>query len=59
MRNTEALVFASKKNGLEASAEKAMYMVMIWEQNAGRSHYVKTDNRSFIGVKQFKYLVTT
>ena len=34
-------------------------MVMSRDQNAGRSHSVKTDNSSFERVEQFKYLVTT
>jgi len=29
IKNAEALVFASKENRLEASADKVMYMVMI------------------------------
>jgi hypothetical protein len=29
---------------------------MSWDQNAGRSHNMKTDNRSFLRVEQFKYL---
>ena len=34
-------------------------MVMFREQNAGRSHSIKTDNSSFEGVEEFKYLETT
>jgi hypothetical protein len=34
-------------------------MVMPQDQNAGRSHNVKTDNRSFERVEYFKYLRTT
>jgi hypothetical protein len=32
---------------------------MSREENAGRSHNIKTDNRSFEMVDQFKYLGTT
>jgi hypothetical protein len=32
---------------------------MSRDQNAGRSHNIKTDNSSFETVKQFKYLGTT
>jgi len=34
-------------------------MVMSQEQNAGRSHSMKNDNRSFEMVEKFKYLGTT
>jgi hypothetical protein len=53
--NTEALVFASKKTGLEVKAEKNKYMVMSRDQNAGKSNNFKTDNKSFKMVEQFKY----
>jgi hypothetical protein len=45
--------------GLEASADKTKYIIIILEQNAKRWHYVKRDNRSFERVEEFKYLVTT
>jgi hypothetical protein len=38
---------------------KLKYMVMSRDQNAGRSHPVKTDNSSFERVEGFKYLGTT
>ena len=38
MKNTEALVVASKETGLEVNANKTKYMVMFWDQNAGQSH---------------------
>jgi len=34
-------------------------MVMSREQNAGRSHNIKTDNSSFERAEEYKYLVTT
>jgi hypothetical protein len=34
-------------------------MVMSGDQNAGRSHSMKTDNRCFESAEQFKYLGTT
>jgi len=55
-KNTEALVVASKETGLEVNAEKTMYMGMSWYQNAGQIHSIKTDNKSFERVEQFRYL---
>ena len=57
--NTEALVGGSKEIGLEVNADKTKYMVMSGDQNAGRSHRMKTGNSSFERVEQFKYLGTT
>ena len=34
-------------------------MVMVRDQNAGRSHNIKIDNSSFERVEEFKYLGTT
>jgi hemerythrin-like domain-containing protein len=42
--NAEALVVASKEIGLEVNAVRSNYMVMSRDQNAGRSHGIKTDN---------------
>jgi len=36
-----------------------MYMVTSRDQNAGRSHSIKTDNSSFERVEEFKYFETT
>jgi len=57
--NAEALVVAAKEIGLEVNADKTKYMVMSRDQNAGRTHSVKTDNNSFERVDEFKYLGTT
>jgi len=38
---------------------KTKYLVMSRDQNAGRSHNVKTDNSSSERVEQFRYLGTT
>ena len=57
--NAEALVMANKETTLEVNADKTKYMVMSRDQNAGRSHSMKTDNSSFGRVEQFKYLGTT
>ena len=46
------------ENGLDVIAGNIKYMVMSRDQNAGRSHNIKNDNRSFERVEQFKYLGT-
>jgi hypothetical protein len=55
-KNKEALVVTSKEMSLEINVDKIKYMVMSQDQNAGRSHSMKTDNSSFQRVEQFKYL---
>ena len=50
---------ATKEIGLELNADKTKYMIMSREQNAGRSHSMKTDNSSIERVEEFKYLGTT
>jgi hypothetical protein len=57
--NTEALVVANKETGLELNVEKTEYVVMSRDQNAGQNHNIKTDNKSFERVEQFKYLGIT
>ena len=57
--NAEALVVATKEIGLEGNADKTKYMVMSRDQNAGRSHSIKSDNKSFERMEQFRYLETT
>ena len=54
-----ALVVANKEIGLEINADKTKYMVMSRDQNAGRSHNIKTDNSSFERMEEFSYLRTT
>jgi len=58
-KNKEALVVASKDVGLVVNADKTKYMVMSWDQNAGQSHNIKTDNISCERVEEFRYLRTT
>jgi len=58
MKNRESLVAVSKGIELEVNGDKTMYMVIPGDQNAGRSHIIKTDNSSFERVEQFKYLGT-
>jgi len=56
--NAEALVAATKENGLEISTDKTKHMVMSREQNAGRKHSVRINNSTFERVEEFKYLRT-
>jgi len=44
--------------GLEVHADKTMCMTMSQDQNAGQNHNIKTDNKSFESVEQFKYSET-
>jgi len=46
-KTQEALVVASKEIGLEVNADKTKFMVMSRDQNAGRRHNIKIDNKSF------------
>jgi len=57
--NAESLVVATKEIGPQVNADKTKYMIMSRDQNAGRSHSVKTDNSSIERVEEFKYLETT
>jgi len=41
------------------NADKTKYMVMSRNQNARQNHNVKTDNKFFERVREFKYLETT
>ena len=50
---------ASKETGLAVNADKTKYTVMSRDQNAGRSHNMRMDNRSFEMVEEFRYLGTT
>jgi hypothetical protein len=53
-KNAAALVVSGKEIGLEVNADKTKSR----DQNAGRSHSIKTDNCSFERVEEFKYLGT-
>jgi hypothetical protein len=54
--NTDVLTVASKEIGLAVNGGDTTYTVMSGDQNAGRNHNVKTDNKSFKTVEEFKYL---
>jgi hypothetical protein len=53
-KNTEALVVASKENGLEVIANKTKFMVMSRDRIVGRSHNIKIDNSYLTSVDKFK-----
>ena len=56
---TDTLKFDNKETGLEVNADISKYMVMSRDQNARRSHNMKTDNRSFERMEEFIYLGIT
>jgi len=57
-KNAEALGMTSKNNRQEVNADETKYIIMSPEQNAGRSHNVKTESILFQRVEDFKYLGT-
>jgi hypothetical protein len=57
-RKTETLIDASKEFDIEVNVEKTKYMLSR-DQNANQNQDIKTGNRSFEKVSQFKYLGTT
>jgi len=59
--NAEGLVVATKEIGLDVNADKTKYMItrISQDQNAGRSHSMKSDNSSIERVEEFKYLGAT
>jgi hypothetical protein len=58
-KNTETLIDDSTEVGLEVNIEKTKYMLVSHNQNAGQNWDIKTGNRSFENVLQFKYLEMT
>jgi hypothetical protein len=45
--------------GLQVNAVNANYVVMSWDQNAGKNHSENIANKSFKRVEQFRYLEKT
>jgi hypothetical protein len=60
-RNTETLTDASREAGLEVNTENTMHMLLSRHQNAGQNHDIKTANRFFENLAQFRssYFGTT
>jgi hypothetical protein len=58
-KNTGTLFGALKEDGLEVNTEKTKYMLLSRHQNAGQNHDIKTANRCFENVEEFRYLETT
>ena len=46
-KNADALVAATKEIGLDVNAHKTKYMTVFRDQNAGRIHSMKMDNRQY------------
>jgi hypothetical protein len=58
-KKTQTLIEASKVVCLEVNTEKTKYMLLPRHQNGGQNHDIKTANRCFENVAQFRYLGTT
>jgi hypothetical protein len=56
-KNTETLTDASKEVCLEINVEKTKYMLLSHQQNVGKNRDIKTANRSFENISQFKYFI--
>jgi hypothetical protein len=57
-KNTETLIDASKEVGDELNVEKTKYMLLFRHENEGRNRGIKTANRSFENLSQFRNMVT-
>jgi hypothetical protein len=58
-KNTETLIDASKEVGLQVNTEKTKYMLLSCHQNSGQNQDIKTANKRFENVAQFRYLGMT
>jgi hypothetical protein len=58
-KNTETLIDASKKIGLEVNVEKTKYMLVSHRQDAGQNQDIQIANRISEHMSQFKYLGMT
>jgi hypothetical protein len=57
--NSETLLDASKKIGLDVNSEKRKCTVMSCHQTAGQSNYIRVANKFHEKVAKFKYLGAT
>jgi hypothetical protein len=58
-KNTETLTDASKEIGLDIIVEKTKYILLARHPDTGQDRDIKTANRVFENLSQFKYLETT
>jgi hypothetical protein len=58
-KSTETLIDASKEVHLDVNTEKTKPVLMSDYKNAGQNNNIKTANRSFENVAEFKYLGMT
>jgi hypothetical protein len=58
-KNTGSLIDAFKEDNLEVNAENTKYVSIYYHQNAGQNHNIKTANKSFENLEQFKYFGVT
>jgi hypothetical protein len=58
-KKTELTIDATKEAGIEVNTEKTKHMLLSRHQNAGQNPDVKTANRCFENVTEYKYLGTT
>ena len=58
-RQNQKLCYSTVRRMVDVNTDKTKYMVMSRDQNAGRSHNIKSDNTSFEKMEEFKYLGTT
>jgi hypothetical protein len=56
MKNTEALIDASKEVGQEVNTEKTKYILLSRHQNEGQKHDIQIANRSIENMAEIKYL---
>ena len=46
-KKTVSVEVASKETEIQGNYDKSKYIVMFWEQNAGRSYSINTDDTLF------------
>jgi ribosomal protein S2 len=59
MKNTQALIDASKGVSLEVNREKNEYMLLSRHENAGQNHDIKRADRCFENMAQLRYFGAT